>query len=182
MEGGEVTTLTKPQGDLLKHCEGIIEKGAKHFIEVGRALATIRDERLYKATHKSFERYCQERWDFGRSYACRLIQAADAEEVLPDGQQFESERQARAARDKEREQEAAPVEPEAEDPHDAEDDTEDTAAGTETGSVRELNRVGWWLDELSDSWKEYELNYGDHAEWMHFRIACEQFAAKMGHE
>jgi hypothetical protein len=89
------TALSKQQTSDLRACEQVIEKGIGTFRIVGKALAKIRDDRLYKSTHKSFEAYCSERWDFGRSYAARLIQAADVPEVLPSGQQIQTERQAR---------------------------------------------------------------------------------------
>ncbi len=32
------------------------------FYEVGNALLQIRDERLYRQTHSTFEEYCREKW------------------------------------------------------------------------------------------------------------------------
>jgi hypothetical protein len=60
----------------LAECERVIERGLKTFIEVGEALAQIRDERLYRETHATFEEYCRERWDFDASRARQLISAA----------------------------------------------------------------------------------------------------------
>ena len=65
----------------LEDCEAVIERGLQTFVEVGTALATIRERRLYRATHDTFEAYCQERWCLGRSYAYRLM---DASEVVED--------------------------------------------------------------------------------------------------
>lgn len=39
----------------LASCEQRIERGLKTFIDVGQALAEIRDSRLYKGTHETFE-------------------------------------------------------------------------------------------------------------------------------
>ena len=55
--------------------------------EFGSALLTIREGRLYRATHATFEQYCRERWGIGRSYASRQIGAAERLKLLPlDGQ------------------------------------------------------------------------------------------------
>jgi hypothetical protein len=60
----------------LARLEQIISDGMRTFVDVGRALARIRDEKLYQETHATFEAYCRERWEFTRSYAHRLIGAA----------------------------------------------------------------------------------------------------------
>lgn len=54
----------------------MIERGLTTFVEVGAALLRIREERLYRATHGSFEDYCRERWGWGRAHAYRLMDAA----------------------------------------------------------------------------------------------------------
>ncbi|MGK7895602.1 MAG: hypothetical protein AB4372_18805 [Xenococcus sp. (in: cyanobacteria)] len=43
------------------------------FYQAGLALQTLRDQRLYRSTHKTFQEYCQERFNFSRSYSYRLI-------------------------------------------------------------------------------------------------------------
>jgi len=49
----------------------------RSFVEVGRALATIRDGGLYvEQGFKSFESYCATRWDMKRAHAYRLIDGA----------------------------------------------------------------------------------------------------------
>lgn len=52
------------------------------FIKIGNALKKIRDDRYYKATHSTFEIYCQERWSLGRNYVNKQISAAEYSEVL----------------------------------------------------------------------------------------------------
>jgi len=70
----------------LDAAEEIIERGMKSFVEVGTALMQIRDERLYRETHGSFEGYCRDRWSFERAHAYRLIDAsAVAIELSPIG-------------------------------------------------------------------------------------------------
>jgi len=80
----------------LEHHEAIIERGLMTFTEVGTSLMTIRDKRLYKETHSTFESYCQERWGWSKSHANRHIQAAHLGEILaPMGVKPTTERQAR---------------------------------------------------------------------------------------
>jgi protein gp37 len=64
------------QIELAKH-EAAIERGLKTFVDVGNALLAIRDARLYRQTHRTFEDYCQDRWDLTRSYANEVIRAAN---------------------------------------------------------------------------------------------------------
>src|SRR5436189_5170738 len=67
--------LSKKEIDQLEQCERVLSYGLKHFFDVGNALLIIRDQRLYRGTHGTFEAYCHERWVLGRSYAWRLIAA-----------------------------------------------------------------------------------------------------------
>lgn len=62
----------------LKVAESVIERGQQTFVEVGQALAKIRDRRLFReAGYHSFADYCQERWGFKRAYAYSLISGAE---------------------------------------------------------------------------------------------------------
>ncbi len=72
----DVAVLTASESATLQDCEQRIERGLKTFIEVGQALAEIRDSRLYKGTHDTFEAYCQERWQIDRTRAQNFITAA----------------------------------------------------------------------------------------------------------
>lgn len=69
----ELTTDERTRFDDL--C-GIVDRGIKTFFEVGMALAEIRDSRLYRETHETFEDFCRDRWDIGRSHSYRYIEAA----------------------------------------------------------------------------------------------------------
>lgn len=60
----------------LERCETVIARGLQTFREVGEALAKIRDRRLYRASHKTFQEYCDHRWNFTRQRAHQLIEAA----------------------------------------------------------------------------------------------------------
>jgi hypothetical protein len=61
----------------LERCEVVIKQGLQTFIEVGQALMTIREKRLYRIGFKTFEDYCVERWSFGRRYVNQIIQASE---------------------------------------------------------------------------------------------------------
>jgi hypothetical protein len=52
------------------------EKVETAFYEAGRALRELRDRRLYRSTHKTFEEYCKDRFGFERRHPYRLIEAA----------------------------------------------------------------------------------------------------------
>ncbi len=81
----------------LTELEKIIEHGLAKFVEVGKALLEIRDSRLYRETHVTFEAYCRERWRMSRSHAYRQIKAAEIAGLLsPIGDIPVTESQARA--------------------------------------------------------------------------------------
>jgi hypothetical protein len=63
-------------------CESVIERNLAAFYEMGQALQRIRDERLYRQTHGTFEEYCGERWGISRPRAYQLIDAAVVVENL----------------------------------------------------------------------------------------------------
>jgi hypothetical protein len=67
----------------LEKCEEIIRKGLGTFFEVGQALLTIRETRLYRENFPTFEVYCQQRWAIGRNYAWHLMGAAERIKLLP---------------------------------------------------------------------------------------------------
>jgi hypothetical protein len=79
-------SITPDEVVLLTACEQTIADGMESFKSVGRALVKVRDSRLYRATHATFEDYCRERWQMDRTYAHRIIEGAKlAEEMLPIG-------------------------------------------------------------------------------------------------
>ncbi len=88
--------LTNKEISQLERCEAVIERGQKTFYEVGMALKTIRDARLYRDTHKTFEEYCRERWGFERAQAYRFIESSSViANLSPTGDKPKSEREAR---------------------------------------------------------------------------------------
>jgi hypothetical protein len=89
-------SLTLSEQGRLQECEAIITDGLDTFVKVGNALMEIRDSKLYRQTHKTFEDYCRERWGIERRHAYRLIDsAAVVSNLCPIGHIPKSESQCR---------------------------------------------------------------------------------------
>jgi hypothetical protein len=89
--------LDQEQKTKLKRCEAMIKDGFDGMFEAGRALLTIRDERLYREKFSTFDEYCRERWGYSKTHANRMIGAAGVANVLtPIGVTVENESQVRA--------------------------------------------------------------------------------------
>ena len=73
--------LPQEQADL-GACEAAIDTLRLAFWAAGKALQVIRDGRLYRATHATFEEYCEDRWQMQRAHANRLIRAWPLAEAL----------------------------------------------------------------------------------------------------
>ena len=58
----EALTLTAPEKKRLTVCTQTVDNGQAVFIEVGNALAEIRDGKLYRTSHKTFGAFCKEQW------------------------------------------------------------------------------------------------------------------------
>jgi hypothetical protein len=54
--------LTPSDVEYLHRLEVIVQRGLRADLEIGRALAEIRDGRLHRDTHHSFAAYVRERW------------------------------------------------------------------------------------------------------------------------
>ena len=74
--------MTADERGRLQSLEAVIERGKQTFVDVGLALAEIRRGKLFRSTHKSFESYCVERWNFTRQFASLQIQAAEVAKEL----------------------------------------------------------------------------------------------------
>ena len=59
-------------------CEEVIQTGWRTFVDVGRALATIRDHKLCEQDFESFEAYYRARWHFQQTKVYCWISAAEA--------------------------------------------------------------------------------------------------------
>ncbi|MER6844767.1 hypothetical protein [Streptomyces platensis] len=75
-------TLTGEEQDNLAQCEAAVETLKGAFWAAGKALHIIRDARLYRQTHKTFDAYCDERWGMERAYADKLIRTWPIAEAL----------------------------------------------------------------------------------------------------
>jgi len=92
----EILVLTDADTLELVRCEHAIQSGLETVFEVGEALTKIRDGRLYRGTHKTFEGYCREKWSIGKSHAYRLIDSAEVvADLSPIGDVPKSEYQVR---------------------------------------------------------------------------------------
>jgi hypothetical protein len=66
----------------LLECKEIIRQGQEAFVRVGRALARIRDSRLYRDKYPTFEAFCAAELDMSDRYARGLRTAADVVGLL----------------------------------------------------------------------------------------------------
>lgn len=91
-----VQPLSTQEQTTLAQLEGTIRDGWHGFVTVGEALLTIRDQRLYRAAHRTFGDYCEQVWGWSRQRAQQLMDAAQTSQALSTiGLQPENERQAR---------------------------------------------------------------------------------------
>ena len=67
-------SLTTTESARLKELESLIDSNVSL---VGKALFEIRESKLYKQTHGTFEDYCQERFTMSRNYINKQIKAAE---------------------------------------------------------------------------------------------------------
>lgn len=95
----ELAKLSALEEAKLEEYEGQIEAGLKTFVMVGNALRSIRDGELYRATHRTFDAYCQHRWGFKRRNAYQLMDGATVSDNVRHGAQTDilpsNERQTR---------------------------------------------------------------------------------------
>ena len=74
---------------MLERLEGVIQENIGTFYEVGMALINIRKEKYYHSVmgYETFEEYCKKRWDYKRTYAFYLIEAAKVIDNVHDCEQ-----------------------------------------------------------------------------------------------
>lgn len=78
------TALTREESDELARCEADLARYKQAAFDAGRALSTIRDSRLYRQTHSTFEDYCEQKWEFSDRHVRRLIDASDVVSLIQD--------------------------------------------------------------------------------------------------
>jgi hypothetical protein len=75
--------LTPAERSRLAELAQIVERGLEQFLQVARALIEIRDGRLYRETHPTWEAFVRERFGMARGTAYGLMQAARVAENVP---------------------------------------------------------------------------------------------------
>lgn len=82
----ERRALEKPLDDEERQtfvaCKLTIEKGMQTFLDVGSALKIIREQKLYRETHSTFENFMQEEFGLPRRRAYQLMEAAEVVEQI----------------------------------------------------------------------------------------------------
>ena len=90
-----MNTLTETERAERDQLESVIAVGIASFVEVGNALLTISEKRLYRETHGSFEPYCREKWSMSARRAYQLCEAAKVVGSVNNCSQITTESQAR---------------------------------------------------------------------------------------
>jgi|694.fasta_scaffold111856_5 hypothetical protein len=67
--------MTEAERAELAAAESRIQRGLSGFIDAGAALSLIKDNRLYRDTHATYEGYLRDRWGLGTDYANKLVLA-----------------------------------------------------------------------------------------------------------
>jgi hypothetical protein len=86
-----VALISEPERQRLAALEREIAPNLQAFITTGKALAEIRDRRLYRESCTSFGHYCEARWGLSRAHANRLIDAAETAKMLPSAEKIHAE-------------------------------------------------------------------------------------------
>jgi hypothetical protein len=76
--------LNPEQKTRLYELERTVERNLSSFLEAGRALLAIRDERLYR-TYGTWEQYCRRRFGITQSRGLELVRSAETVENLLRG-------------------------------------------------------------------------------------------------
>lgn len=81
--------LSVAEQSRLEELTAVVDRHLKSFVEVGRALAEIKQLQLWRGSHESFPHFCRDKWDLGQSHAYRMIDASFVVENLsPIGERF----------------------------------------------------------------------------------------------
>ena len=80
IEAGDVrpnrnNVLPHEEAKDFKRLHGLVAKHSKSLLEASKALQEIRDRRLYRADHSTFEAYCQDAHGLSRQHVNHLIKA-----------------------------------------------------------------------------------------------------------
>jgi hypothetical protein len=72
----EVTSTEQTTEPTLEELEAVVATGLESFAAAGRALAEIKDRKLYRREVGTWSKYLEERWHLTPDYASKLITAA----------------------------------------------------------------------------------------------------------
>jgi hypothetical protein len=99
MREHSIEAISVDESKRLIALEQTIKQGLDTFVEVGEALLEIRDSRLYRIEHGTFEEYCKGKWGMSIRHADRLMIGAKAVDAIkqsgPIGLVPQAESQAR---------------------------------------------------------------------------------------
>lgn len=73
----EMEDITSAESKDLIALETVIERGLETFVQVGEALAEIRDRKLYRIAHTTFADYCKVKWKMSDRRARQLMDASE---------------------------------------------------------------------------------------------------------
>ena len=73
----QLTPLTQTETSRKSHLINVVQQGENTVMEVACALRELRDRKLYRDTHGTFEVFCLDTFKFGKSWGYQLIQAAE---------------------------------------------------------------------------------------------------------
>ena len=68
--------MSAAEMDRLKELENTIKDNLAAFFKVGLALCEIRDSKLYRRSHPTFEKYCRDEFFIARGTAYQYIESA----------------------------------------------------------------------------------------------------------
>jgi hypothetical protein len=88
-----LAAMSSNEQERLNEIEAVIRGHRKSFLTIGLLLAEVRDKRLYRSTHSTFEAYTKERHDISYRRADQLITAAAINIIISN--RATSERQIR---------------------------------------------------------------------------------------
>lgn len=75
--------LTSSERSELIRSEKLLQDWERWFVQAGSALRNIRDSKLYREDHETFEDYCKTRWGWTKQRAYQLIDAVEVVESFP---------------------------------------------------------------------------------------------------
>lgn len=78
----ESAPLAPQEEQLLKDYEATLSQATLSYLVMGRCLGEVRDRKLYRGEYLTWEHYCSQRWDVGRSTAYNIVTAFEIAQGL----------------------------------------------------------------------------------------------------